>query len=162
MRIFRLFLFLGATVMVAFFGFLYWIWNDISTAKPLAKPTVMIAIPRGTTFDESLALLLRLGVIERTFPIRFYLKIMGGYPMIQAGIYEFHSPLSPLGAMAVLREGAKAERLTVIEGWTRWDIAQAMAKIPALRLKDGKSALPLFNDVSLNADLDTRARDLEG
>jgi peptidoglycan lytic transglycosylase G len=53
-------------------------------------------------------------------------------------------------------------RLTVIEGWTRWDIANAIARIPELGSPDAESILNLMNDVSDIRDLDPKATNLEG
>jgi UPF0755 protein len=53
-------------------------------------------------------------------------------------------------------------RLTVIEGWTRWDIASAMVKIPELQLADADEALRLMDNVDLIKDLDPTAKNLEG
>ena len=64
---------------------------------------------------------------------------------------------------ARLREGEqRLIRLTVVEGWTRWDISNAMYKIPELNLPEPTSALPLMNNVSLINDLDPTAKNLEG
>jgi UPF0755 protein len=82
---------------------------------------------------------------------------------LKAGEYDFPSPISPLAVLARLKEGEeRLLRLTVVEGWTRWDIANAMYKIPELNLSDPKAALPLMNNVSLISDLDSRATNLEG
>jgi UPF0755 protein len=50
----------------------------------------------------------------------------------------------------------------VVEGWTRWDIAEAMWKISELRLENAKSALPLMENVDLIRDIDPSAQNLEG
>src|SRR6185503_3080306 len=64
---------------------------------------------------------------------------------------------------ARLREGEQRMlRLTVVEGWTRWDISNAMYKIPDLHLSDPTAALPLMDNVSLISDLDPTASNLEG
>jgi len=82
---------------------------------------------------------------------------------LKAGEYHFPSPISPLGVFARLREGEQRMlRLTVIEGWTRWDIANAMLKIPELQLRDADEALRLMDNVDLIKDLDPAAKNLEG
>lgn len=162
MRIIRFLLLLGALAVVSIAAATFWLFSEVNTPQQLPARSVLVSIPRGATFEETLNLLTGAGVIKRTLPLRAFLKLQGGYPLVQAGTYEFKSPLSPIGAMNVLKEGARAERLTVIEGWTRWDIAQAMSQIKALRLANEKSALPLMDDVSLVSDIDPQAANLEG
>jgi UPF0755 protein len=62
-----------------------------------------------------------------------------------------------------LEEGQqRLARFTVIEGWTRWDIANAMARIPELKLASADEALALMDDTSDIRDLDAQATNLEG
>jgi len=92
-----------------------------------------------------------------------YLKLTSSASQLKAGDYDFPSPISPLSVFARLRTGEqRLIRLTVVEGWTRWDIASAMFKIPELHLADAAAALPLMNNVSLISDLDPTATNLEG
>jgi UPF0755 protein len=95
--------------------------------------------------------------------LTLYLKFTSNGSQLKAGDYDFPSPISPLGVFARLRTGEqRLIRLTVVEGWTRWDISNAMFKIPELHLPDAAAALPLMNNVSLIGDLDPRATNLEG
>ncbi len=50
----------------------------------------------------------------------------------------------------------------MIEGWTRWDIAESLAHVPELQLHDQEEALVLMNDTTAIHDLDPSARNLEG
>jgi UPF0755 protein len=95
--------------------------------------------------------------------LTLYLKFTSNGSQLKAGDYDFPSPISPLAVFARLRTGEqRLIRLTVVEGWTRWDISNAMFKIPELHLPDAAAALPLMNNVSLIGDLDPRATNLEG
>lgn len=134
----------------------------LSEPRDLRQQTVTIAIPRGATFEDTLALLSREGIISDILPLRIYLKLTNGAPIVQAGSYQFHSPVTPLGAIEVLRGGAHSDKITILEGWNRFDIAKAMRAIPALKLRTDTEALPLLNDVSLISDIDPVARNLEG
>jgi len=103
------------------------------------------------------------GIIKHRLPLTLYLKLTSNGSQLKAGEYDFPSPISPLGVFARLREGEqRLTRLTIVEGWTRWDIANAMYKIPELQLAEPTSALPLMDDVSLISDLDPKATNLEG
>jgi len=91
------------------------------------------------------------------------LKLTGKGSTLRAGEYEFPSPISPLAVVAKLQQGERRlDRLTIIEGWSRWDIARAMAQVPELGLENEAQALELMNNVSLISDLDPVAKNLEG
>jgi UPF0755 protein len=103
------------------------------------------------------------GIIKYKWPLTLYLKFTSNGSQLKSGDYDFPSPISPLGVFARLRTGEqRLIRLTVVEGWTRWDISNAMFKIPELNLSDATAALPLMNNVSLISDLDPNATNLEG
>jgi UPF0755 protein len=103
------------------------------------------------------------GIIKHKWPLMLYLKLTSNASELKAGDYDFPSPISPLGVFARLGTGEqRLIRLTVVEGWTRWDISNAMSKIPELHLADSAAALPLMNNVSLISDLDPTATNLEG
>lgn len=142
--------------------FLFGKYQALSEAHELRQQVVTIAIPRGATFEDTLALLSREGIISDILPLRIYLKATNSAPIVQAGSYQFHSPISPLGAVDVLRGGAHSDKLTILEGWNRFDIARAMRSVRALKLRSDTEALPLLNDVSLISDIDPLARNLEG
>jgi len=63
----------------------------------------------------------------------------------------------------ILESGGKPfGKITVIEGWTRWDIAQALLQSPTLGLKTKEQALKLLNNTKSIKDLDKSAKNLEG
>jgi uncharacterized YceG family protein len=83
--------------------------------------------------------------------------------LIKAGDYRFPSPISALGVLKKLEEGEqRLSRFAVIEGWTRWDIAASLARVPDLHLRDSNEALALMDDTSAIRDLDSQATNLEG
>jgi UPF0755 protein len=103
------------------------------------------------------------GVIKHEWPLTLYMKFTGAGSRIKAGEYQFPSPISPIGVLRKLETGEQRTlRLTIIEGWTRWDTANAMARIPEFGLKDADEALALMNDVSLIKSIDPQATNLEG
>lgn len=142
--------------------FLYGKWQALSEPRGLRQQVVTIAIPRGATFEDTLALLSREGIISDILSLRVYLKLTNSAPIVQAGSYQFNSPITPLGAIEVLRGGAHSDKITILEGWNRFDIARAMRAVPALKLRTDTEALPLLNDISLISDIDPLARNLEG
>jgi UPF0755 protein len=122
-----------------------------------------IEIPKRSTPESIVNKLVSDGVIRRKWPFLLYIKLTGSAKLIKAGEYRFPSPITPLGVLKKLEEGEqRLSRFTVIEGWTRWDIAEAMAHIPELNLADKSDALTLMNDTSAIHDLDPQAGNLEG
>lgn len=140
-----------------------WVYRDLHTPVPHTKQGQYVEIPRGSSPTAVISKLADEGIIKHRWPLRFYLKLTANGSQLKAGEYDFPSPISPLAVFARLREGEqRLLRLTVVEGWTRWDISNAMFKISELHLAEPTAALPLMNNVSLISDLDPTATNLEG
>ena len=141
----------------------FWIYRQLHTPLRHARQGSFIEIPRGSSPTAIVNKLAAEGVITNKWPLTFYLKVTGKGTELRAGEYDFPSPISPLGVIAKLREGERRLiRITIVEGWTRWDISNAISKIPQLHLQDPDAALPLMDNVSLISDLDPKATNLEG
>jgi UPF0755 protein len=150
-------------LLVVVFGFSFWLYRELHKPTAHAKANDYIEIPRRSTPEAIASKLLSEGVITRTWPFLFYIKITGSAKLIKAGEYRFPSPITPLGVLRKLEEGEqRLSRFTVIEGWTRWDIADSLARVPELKLNDSGEALKLMNDTSAIRDLDPAATNLEG
>jgi UPF0755 protein len=143
--------------------FAFWIYRDLHTAIRHTKQGHYVEIPRGSSPTAVVNKLATEGIIKHEWPLMLYLKFSSNASQLKAGDYDFPSPISPLGVFARLRTGEqRLIRLTVVEGWTRWDISNAMSKIPELHLETPTAALPLMDNVSLISDLDPVATNLEG
>ncbi|MCA1816023.1 MAG: endolytic transglycosylase MltG, partial [Acidobacteria bacterium] len=163
MRLLRRLLILVILVACACGVFGFWIARDLRTPRQHAAAAVYIEIPRGSTPAEMLARLKSKGVIGREWTLLLYVRLRGLGPKLKAGEYRFPSPITPLQVLRKLEEGEeRLDRFTVIEGWTRFDIANAMARIPELKVADADEALRLMDDTTLIRDLDPRADNLEG
>jgi UPF0755 protein len=139
------------------------VYRDLHTPIQHTKHGHYVDIPRGSSPTTVVNKLAAEGIIKHKWPLMLYLKLSASGAQLKAGEYDFPSPISPLGAYVRLREGEqRLIRLTIVEGWTRWDISNAMFKVPELRLEDPTSALPLMDNVSLIRDLDPVAKNLEG
>jgi UPF0755 protein len=140
-----------------------WVYRELHTPIQHTKHGHYVEIPRGSSPTTVISKLADEGIIKHKWPLTVYLKLTSNASQLKAGEYDFPSPISPLAVFARLREGEqRLLRLTVVEGWTRWDIANAMSKIPELHLSDSTAALPLMDNVSLISDLDPKATNLEG
>ncbi|HEY0321108.1 MAG TPA: endolytic transglycosylase MltG [Pyrinomonadaceae bacterium] len=142
---------------------LYWSYRDLHSPAAHSKAEQYIEIPRGSTPASIVEKLRSEGIIRRSWPLLVYIKLKGLDGKLKAGEYRFPSPISPLGVLTKLIEGEdRLNRFTVIEAWTRWDIANAMARLPELKLQNSDEALALMNDTSAIRDLDPKAENLEG
>jgi UPF0755 protein len=141
----------------------YWVYSDLRRPVSHSKSGQFIEIPKGSSPAAIIKKLSDEGVLKHEWPLRLYLKSTGKGATLRAGEYDFPSPISPLNVLAKLQQGQRRlNRITIIEGWTRWDIAKAMAELPELKLENEAQALALMDNVSLVADLDPAAKNLEG
>ncbi|HWS56101.1 MAG TPA: endolytic transglycosylase MltG [Pyrinomonadaceae bacterium] len=141
----------------------FWAYRELHAPVEHAQAEAYIEIPRGSSTDQIISRLDQLGVIRRGWLLRLYIRLAGAGPRLKAGEYRFPSPISPAGVLRKLEEGEqRLSRLTVPEGWTRWDIAGLLARIPELKLSGTAEALALLDDPTPIRDLDPAAPNLEG
>jgi len=159
----RLILLIIVVGLVAAAGLGLWTYRDLHQPVAHTKTGQYIEIPKGSSPSFIVRKLASEGIIKNEWPLKLYLKATGKGSTIKAGEYDFPSPITPLGVIAKLQQGERRlNRLTIIEGWTRWDIARAMAQVPELKLESDAQALELMNNVSLISDIDPEAQNLEG
>ena len=159
----RLIILVILVALLAVAGTTAWTYSDLHKPVAHARTGQYIEIPKGSSPAAIVKKLVDEGVVKHELPLKIYLKSTGAGATLKAGEYDFPSPISPLGVLAKLQQGQrKLNRFTVIEGWTRWDIARAMIQVPEFGLSDEAQALGLMNNVSLINDLDPEARNLEG
>jgi len=159
----RLWIGLAAIVLAVAAVFAVWFYRQLHSPAVHGKANDYIEIPRGSTPESIANTLVREGVLRRKWPFLFYVRITRSAKLIKAGEYRFPSPISPLGVLRKLEEGEqRLSRFTVIEGWTRWDIADSLAHVEELHLQDSGEALRLMDDTSAIHDLDPAATNLEG
>ncbi|MGB7924708.1 MAG: endolytic transglycosylase MltG [Pyrinomonadaceae bacterium] len=163
MKHLRLALALLLLLVVGLCGFAFWAYRELRAPVAHDRAEQYVEIPRGSSPTEIINKLAAEGVLRRSWPLLVYIKLKGEGARLKAGEYRFPSPISPLGVLRKLEEGEqRLSRFTVIEGWTRWDIAAAMARLPELKLQSTQEALALMNDTSAIRDIDPQADNLEG
>jgi UPF0755 protein len=159
----RLLLLFLALIVLAGAACGYWLYSDLQRPVSHGKSGQFIEIPKGSSPSAIIKKLTDEGVLKNEWPLKLYLKGTGKGATLKAGEYDFPSPISPLSVLAKLQQGQRRlNRFTVIEGWTRWDIAKAMVQAPELKLDNEAQALALMDNVSLVRDLDPAAKNLEG
>lgn len=162
-RTWRILIAAAALLILAPAVFSLWLYRELHAPVTHAKANDYIEVPRRSSPEGIANKLLEEGVIRRTWPLLFYIKLTGSAKLIKAGEYRFPSPISALGVLKKLEEGEqRLSRFTVIEGWTRWDIAESLAHVSELKLRDKDEALALMNDTGAIRDLDPDATNLEG
>ncbi len=148
---------------VAVGGFLFWTYRELRAPVAHDKADKYIEIARGLSPSQIVGKLASEGIIKREWPLLAYMKLTGAGARLKAGEYRFPSPISPLDALRKLEEGQeRLSRFTIIEGWSRFEIAAALARTPELKLESTDQALALMNDASAIRDLDPEATNLEG
>lgn len=159
----RLILLIIVVGLLTVAGVGFWTYSNLHKPVAHTKSGQYIDIPKGSSPSAIVQKLASEGIIAHEWPLKLYLKVTGKGSTLRAGEYDFPSPISPLGVLAKLQQGQRRlNRITIIEGWTRWDIARAMTQVPEFGLTSDAQALELMNNVSLISDLDPEAKNLEG
>ena len=110
-------------------AFLFWTYRELHAPFSHDKADKYIEIPRGLSPSQIVDKLAAEGVIRREWPLLAYIKWTGAGARLKAGEYRFPSPISPLDVLKKLEEGEqRLSRFTVIEGWSRFEIAAALAR----------------------------------
>jgi len=140
-----------------------WVYSDLHQPVSHNKSGQYIDIPKGSSPSSIIKKLSAEGIIKHEWPLKIYLKSTGKGGTLKAGEYDFPSPITPLSVVAKLQQGQRRlSRITIPEGWTRWDIAKEMLDVPQFHLENEAQALALMDNVSLIHDLDPEAKNLEG
>ncbi len=145
-------------------GVSFWIYKSLHAPVKHEKTNQFIQIPKGSSTNEIISKLTAEGIIKSELPVQIYLRSFGDSSKIQAGAYQFASPITPLEVLKEMEKGEERTlKLTIPEGFTRFDIAKRIAeKFPQTPPMDEKAILNLMDDVSLIKDFDASAKNLEG
>ncbi|MFN8658039.1 MAG: endolytic transglycosylase MltG [Candidatus Obscuribacterales bacterium] len=141
----------------------WWFWSQITEPHAHFMGGERVEITEGSTTEQIAEQLKTAGIITETLPMRVYIKLTNAAPRIKAGTYVFESPISSMDVVKKLEQGGMAgsAKLTVIEGWNRWDVANAMAAVPQFKMTK-EQAMALVNDPRPIKDMDPAAKTLEG
>jgi UPF0755 protein len=162
MRIKRILIGLCLFIVVATVSTAWWINRSLHAPQAHAYAEKYVEIPRGTAPTEIVNRLHAKGIIGSTWPVLMYLKWTGAGARLKAGEYKFASPISAVEVIRKLETGEdRLDRFTVIEGWSRWEIAAAIAREPSFHIGE-KEAFALLDDPKAVRDIDPAADNLEG
>lgn len=142
----------------------YWIHSSVRTPHQHTRSADYIKIEKGSAPREIISKLVSEGIIAAETPTLIYLRTIGDASKLQAGDYQFPSPITPLEVLKELEKGeALTTKLTIPEGFTRFDIAKRLVeKFPQIPPIDEKVVIALMDDVSLIRDIAPQAKNLEG
>lgn len=141
-----------------------WFQNALNTGVEHEKSEEYIVIERGSSQNAIIETLTAANVLRAGFVTKLYLRLVERDLELQAGDYRFPSPVSPLEVIDILRRGKKrTENLTIPEGWTRFEIAERIAKrFPSDPPLGKEEVLEMMNRVDLIQGFDAKATNLEG
>ncbi|MGD9561029.1 MAG: endolytic transglycosylase MltG [Pyrinomonadaceae bacterium] len=164
MKLFKILLSVIVVIGLIFAAAAYWLFSSLSTPVQHGKANQTIVIEKGSTPTQIVANLAQEGILSGDAAVLLYLRIFGGGEKMQAGEYQFKSPISPLEVLEELKTGeTRSAKMTIPEGFTRFDIAQRISALfPQNPPVDEKQVLALMDDTSLIRDISPTAENLEG
>ena len=150
--------------MLAVIGLSYWLYHSLNALHAHDRSNQLVRIEKGSTPDQIITQLASEGILQSPTPTRIYLRTLGNPGNLQAGEYQFPSPITPLEVLKELEKGELlTTKLTIPEGFTRFDIAKRIAeKFPQTPPADDKAIVALMDDVSMIHEIAPTAKNLEG
>jgi UPF0755 protein len=164
MKITKVLVVLSVLVILSAAALSYWIYRSLNNPHLHNKSNRYIQIPKGSAPNEILSKLASEGILDGQLPSKIYLKTLGQKAKMQAGEYQFDSPITPLQVLKELEKGKeRAAKLTIPEGFTRFDIAKRISEIfPQKPPMNDEAVLELMNNTSLIKTIAPTAKNLEG
>jgi UPF0755 protein len=155
---------LSALVVLAIIGFSFWIYRSLHAPHAHQKNNQYIQITRGSSPGQILDKLASEGILSSQIPLKLYMKMTGSGSNMQAGDYQFNSPITAIEVLEELSSGRlRTVKLIIPEGFTRFDIAKRLAEqFGQQQSISEEEVLKLMDDVSLIKDIDPEAKNLEG
>jgi UPF0755 protein len=164
MKIVKILFLIFAIAVLAVIGCSYWLYSSLTTAHAHDKANEFIVIEKGSSPAAIVDKLTAEGVIASPFATKAYIRTLGDTTKLQAGEYQFYSPISPLQVLKELEKGeTQTIKLTIPEGFTRFDIAKRIVeKFPQDPPVTEQQVLLLMEDTTLIRDIAPEAKNLEG
>jgi UPF0755 protein len=164
MKVVKIIFIVLALAVVSIAAVSYWVFSSLNEKHEHNKANEYVKIEKGTPPREIISQLADQGIIASAFPVSLYIRTLGDASKLQAGDYQFSSPITPLEVLKELEKGeALTTKLTIPEGFTRFDIAKRIAeRFPQDPPADDKAILALMDDTALIRDIAPEAKNLEG
>lgn len=150
-----------------------WLYTSMTASTAHDKANQFIVIEKGTSPSAIIDKLAGDGVIATPLATKVYIRVLGDTGKLQAGEYQFQSPITPLQVLKELETGeTQTIKLTIPEGFTRFDIAKRIVEKfgnPPANAGGTASApvteqevLLLMENTDLVRDIAPEAKNLEG
>jgi UPF0755 protein len=164
MKVVKIISLLLGLAVVAALGLSFWLFRSLNAPIAHDKTAQFITVEKGSSPREVLNKLSTEGILEGTMPTLIYLRLFGDASKLQAGDYQFSSPISPMQVLKELEKGeSQTTKLVIPEGFTRFDIAKRISeKFPQDPPMSELAVLTLMDDVTLIKDIAPNAKNLEG
>lgn len=138
----------------------WWVKTKFYTPVEHDENKTLVVQP-GTGTQAIIAKLSQLGIVKNPRALALYLRLTGRSGQLKAGVYKFDSPISPMEAIGKIERGEVTyERVTIPEGYNRFDIAKTLAKVTGKATEE--EFLRLMNNPGSIAKIAPQARNLEG
>lgn len=108
MKVIKFLFVLLILAILAVGGASYWVYKSLNTPHAHGKTNQYIQISKGSTPNETIAKLANEGILANTIPTEIYLKTFGDGSKIQAGEFQFDSPITPLQVLKELEKASSA------------------------------------------------------
>ncbi|MEP6704311.1 MAG: endolytic transglycosylase MltG [Acidobacteriota bacterium] len=164
MKIVKILFTLAVVAIVLVLCISYWLYSSLTTANAHQKANQFIVIEKGSSPAAIIEKLAAEGVIATPLATKAYLRTLGDSEKLQAGEFQFESPITPLQVLKELEKGeTQTIKLTIPEGFTRFDIAKRIIeRFPQVPSVTEQQVLLLMEDTSPIQDLAPTAKNLEG
>jgi len=142
----------------------FWVYRTVHSPHRHSKANDFVKIEKGSTPKQIIAKLAEEGIVPNYAATYLYVRLFGDVTKLQAGEYQFDSPITPLQVLNELETGQERTiKLTIPEGFTRFDIAKRIVeKFPQDPPLDESTVLRLMDDTTLIRDIAPSATNLEG
>jgi UPF0755 protein len=150
--------------VVGMAGISYWVFSTINKPHEHLHAAEYIKIEKGSTPKQIVEQLAGTGIVPSYSATMFYLRTFGDGSKLQAGEYQFASPITTLQVLKQLEKGQDLTvKLTIPEGFTRFDIAKRIVeKFPHVETLTDKTVVTMMDDTLLIKDISPQATNLEG
>jgi UPF0755 protein len=109
-------------------AFALWVRRTVTTPVEHQSADRIVTIDPGSGTQTIVGRLAEVGVVDHPLVLKIYLRLTGRGGNLKAGDYKFPSPISPLQAVEKIRRGeVDLERVTIPEGFNRFDIAETLS-----------------------------------
>jgi UPF0755 protein len=164
MKVLKILLAFAAVLVLFALGAGYWLYSSLNTPIQHTKADGFVTIEKGSTPRQIVSKLADEGIISSAWAATVYLRTLGDASKLQAGEYQFKSPITTLEAFKELESGkSQTVRVVIPEGFTRFDIAKRLVeKFPQDPPVSEAEVVRLMDDTKLIADIAPQAKNLEG